>query len=54
MVGTDGGLAIGSGIGGVLAQHYGVAAASCFAFVGSAVFVFVIWLQLSHIAHRAP
>ena len=42
---------IGSGIGGVLAQHFGVTAPFWFAFVGSAVFVVLIWRQLSHIAH---
>jgi MFS family permease len=47
MVGTYGGLVIGSGIGGVLAQHFGVTAPFWFAFVGSAVFVIVIWRQLS-------
>jgi len=52
MVGTYGGLVIGSGIGGVLAQHYGVTAPFWFAFVGSAVFVVVIWRQLRHIAHE--
>ena len=52
MVGIYGGLVIGSGIGGVLAQHYGVTAPFWFAFVGSAVFVIVIWRQLSHIAHE--
>ena len=52
MVGTYGGLVIGSGIGGVLAQQYGVTAPFWFAFLGSAVFVIVIWPQLSHIAHE--
>jgi len=52
MVGTYGGLVIGSGIGGVLAQHFGVAAPFWFAFVGSAVFVIVIWRQLRHISHE--
>ena len=42
---------VGSGIGGVLAQHWGVTAPFWFAFVGSAVFVVLIWGQLSHIAH---
>ncbi|MFB9314096.1 MFS transporter [Nocardioides plantarum] len=51
LVGVFGGLVIGSGLGGVLAQHYGVAAPFWFAFVGSAVFVVLIWRQLSHIAH---
>jgi predicted MFS family arabinose efflux permease len=51
LVGVFGGLVIGSGIGGVLAQHWGVTAPFWFAFVGSAVFVVLIWSQLSHIAH---
>lgn len=51
LVGVFGGLVIGSGIGGVLAQHWGVTAPFWFAFVGSAVFVVLIWGQLSHIAH---
>ena len=52
MVGTYGGLVIGSAIGGVLAQHFSVLAPFWFAFVGSAVFVVVIWRQLNHIAHE--
>jgi MFS family permease len=52
LVGVFGGLVIGSGIGGVLAQHYGVTAPFWFAFGGSAVFVVLIWRQLSHIAHN--
>jgi len=51
LVGVFGGLVIGSGIGGVLAQHWGVTAPFWFAFVGSAVFIVLIWGQLSHIAH---
>jgi predicted MFS family arabinose efflux permease len=51
LVGVFGGLVIGSGIGGVLAQHWGVTAPFWFAFVGSALFVVLIWGQLSHIAH---
>lgn len=41
----------GSAIGGVLAQHSGVAAPFWFAFAGSAVFVVLIWRQLAHVAH---
>ncbi|HZC69997.1 MAG TPA: MFS transporter [Jatrophihabitans sp.] len=52
-VGVFGGLVIGSGIGGVLAQHLGVTAPFWFAFIGSAVFVVLIWGQLTHIAHDA-
>ena len=51
LVGVYGGLVIGSGIGGLLAQHWGVTAPFWFAFAGSAVFVVLIWRQLSHIAH---
>jgi MFS family permease len=51
LVGVFGGLVIGSGIGGVLAQRWGVTAPFWFAFVGSAVFVVLIWRQLRHIAH---
>ena len=51
MVGVFGGLVLGSGIGGLLAQHFGVTAPFWFAFAGSAVFVVVIWQQLAHVAH---
>lgn len=51
LVGVFGGLVIGAGIGGLLAQHYGVTAPFWFAFVGSAVFVVLIWGQLRHVAH---
>ena len=51
MVGVFGGLVVGAGIGGVIAQHWGVTAPFWFAFVGSALFVVLIWRQLSHIAH---
>ncbi|CAN5499550.1 MFS transporter [soil metagenome] len=51
LVGVFGGLVFGSGIGGLLAQHWGLAAPFWFAFAGSAVFVVLIWRQLSHIAH---
>ena len=51
MVGVFGGLVVGSGIGGVLAQHGGVTAPFWFAFAGSAVFVVLIWRSLLHVAH---
>jgi len=51
LVGVFGGLVIGSAIGGLLAQHRGVTAPFWFAFVGSAVFVVLIWHQLRHVAH---
>ena len=52
--GGFGGLVIGSAVGGVLAEHFGVAAPFWFAFIGSAVFVPLIWAQLTHIAHDEP
>ena len=51
LVGVFGGLVVGAGVGGVLAQHWGVTAPFWFAFVGSAIFVVLIWGQLTHIAH---
>jgi predicted MFS family arabinose efflux permease len=50
-VAVFGGLVVGAGIGGLLAQHVGITAPFWFAFVGSAVFVVLIWRQLAHIAH---
>ena len=52
MLGVYGGLVIGSAIGGPLAQRWGVTAPFWFAFVGSAIFVVLIWRQLRHIAHE--
>jgi predicted MFS family arabinose efflux permease len=54
LIGIFGGLVVGAGIGGLLAQRWGVTAPFWFAFVGSAVFVCVIWRQLRHIAHDEP
>ena len=51
-LGTFGGLVIGAGIGGLLARQWGVTAPFWFAFVGSAVFVVLIWGQLSYIEHE--
>jgi predicted MFS family arabinose efflux permease len=51
VVGVYGGLVVGSGIGGLLAQHGGVTAPFWFAFAGSAVFVVLIWRSLRHVAH---
>lgn len=51
VLGTYGGLVIGSAIGGPLARHWGLTAPFWFAFAGSALFVVLIWGQLSHIAH---
>lgn len=51
LVGVTGGLVVGSLVGGVLAEHWGVTAPFWFGFVGSAVFVVLIWRELRHIAH---
>jgi len=51
LVAVFGGLVIGSGIGGLIARQWGVTTPFWFAFVGSAIFVVVIWRQLVHIAH---
>jgi MFS family permease len=50
-IGTFGGLVIGSAIGGLLASHFGVTSPFWFAFVGSAVFVVMLWRELTRIAH---
>jgi MFS family permease len=53
-----GGLVVGSALGGTLATHFGVTAPFWFAFIGSAVFVVLLWPQLTQIAYaderRAP
>jgi MFS family permease len=51
LVSVFGGLVVGSAIGGLIARQWGVTAPFWFAFVGSAVFVVLIWGQLQHIAH---
>ncbi|MCW2956074.1 MAG: Major facilitator superfamily 1 [Thermoleophilia bacterium] len=50
-VGVFGGLVLGSGLGGLLARAYGVTAPFWFAFVGSAIFVVLVWGQLRHVEH---
>lgn len=50
LIGSFGGLVLGSVVGGSLAEHWGVTAPFWFAAAGSAVFVVAIWRQLRHIA----
>jgi MFS family permease len=50
-IGVFGGLVVGSAIGGTLATHWGVTAPFWFAFAGSAVFLVLLWPQLTRIAH---
>lgn len=51
LLGVYAGLVVGAGLGGVLARWWGVTAPFRFAFVGSALFVVVIWPQLIHLKH---
>ena len=51
MIGTVGGIVVGSLLGGSIAARWGVTAPFWFAFVGSALFLVLIWRQLLHIAH---
>ncbi len=50
-MGVYGGLVLGAAVGGLLAREWGLTAPFWFGFVGSAVFVALIWKQLTHIAH---
>ena len=50
-VGSYGGLVIGAVIGGLLGRELGVTAPFWFAFIGSAIFVVLIWRQLAHVSH---
>jgi MFS family permease len=50
-VGVFGGMVLGSGLGGLIARHFGVTAPFWFAGVGSAVILAIIWRQLPRIAH---
>jgi MFS family permease len=51
MIGVTGGIVVGSVIGGVVADRWGVTGPFWFAFVGSAIFLALIWRQLVHVAH---
>jgi predicted MFS family arabinose efflux permease len=51
VIATYAGLVAGSAIGGILASHFGVTAPFWFAFGGSALFVVLLWRELSRIAH---
>jgi len=51
LVGSSGGMVLGSLLGGAIAQAAGVTAPFWFAFAGSAVFVVVLWRELDHVAH---
>ena len=51
LIGVQGGIVVGSILGGVIAGLWGVTAPFWFAFVGSGVLVVLMWKQLSHVAH---
>jgi predicted MFS family arabinose efflux permease len=51
LIAVQGGIVVGSAIGGVIAGAWGVTAPFWFAFGGSLLLVVLIWPQLSHIAH---
>jgi predicted MFS family arabinose efflux permease len=51
MIGVQLGMLVGTLIGGLIAQRWGVTAPFWFAFVGSAVILATIWRSLRHIAH---
>lgn len=51
LIGMQGGLVVGSALGGLIAGAWGVTAPFWFAFVGSAVLTVFIWPLMTHIAH---
>ncbi len=51
LVGVTGGMVFGSVLGGLIASAWGITAPFWFGFVGSALFLALIWRQLVHIAH---
>ena len=53
LIGAVGGLALGSFLGGVIAQHWGVVAPFWVGFVGSAVLTVLLWRSFAQIAHAA-
>ena len=52
-VGVEGGIVIGTPIGGLLASGFGITAPFWFGFIGSAVLVAVLWRQFDHIVHAS-
>ncbi|WP_281390858.1 MFS transporter [Nocardioides mesophilus] len=53
LIGAVGGLALGSLLGGVVAQHWGVVAPFWVGFVGSALLTVLMWRSFGQIAHAA-
>jgi MFS family permease len=50
-VGVYGGIVVGAGLGGLIAEYGGLVAPFWFAFVGSGITLALVWRQLAHIAH---
>lgn len=51
-IGTFGGMVVGAALGGVIARRWGITGPFWFAFVGSGIFVILIWRQLAYITHE--
>jgi predicted MFS family arabinose efflux permease len=51
LIGVQGGIVVGSALGGVIAGAWGVTAPFWFAFAGSALLVVLLWHQFVHVAH---
>jgi MFS family permease len=51
LLGVQGGIVVGSAVGGVIANRWGVTAPFWFAFAGSGVLVALLWRQLTNVAH---
>lgn len=54
MIGSVGALALGTLLGGVIAQQWGITAPFWFAFAGSAVITVVMWRSFANIVHEEP
>jgi predicted MFS family arabinose efflux permease len=42
---------VGQALGGLIADHWGLAAPFWFAFVGSAITLALVWRAVGHVAH---
>jgi MFS family permease len=51
LVGVFGGIVVGNLLGGLIAREWGITAPYWFAFVGTGVFLALIWPQLKLIVH---
>ena len=51
LIGVQGGIVVGTAVGGAIAGAWGVTAPFWFAFAGSGVLVVLMWSQLAHVAH---